>query len=374
MSDRTEQGNLKPWRIHPEACRQIGAILVMSCILGLAYNASNPIGIRWSEPARSSPPAPPPAHQTQRAPEPAKPSNAVAPAVISLAAKTNSPSGVVTNSAASPATSYVPPTPTTWAEVKPLDAQGRVVLVDARPRAFYDAGHIPRAVSLPEPPSAEQLAAFRKQYPTNAHVVVYCSSTSCSLSFKLATRLAKEGAYEFVQFITGGYQAWQREETLAHAGGISSTGRSSLTASGPREMPAQEIPPILPLVEARPTGQKLENALPITWAQTRPLLGINQAVLLDARSKAEYDLGHITGAISIPADSSPEKIRQVLADRKSTARLVAYCGAMGCPEAFRLATRLMRELDYPNSQFMLDGYAEWRRAQKTAVAHDKAGP
>ncbi|MCL5097738.1 MAG: rhodanese-like domain-containing protein [Candidatus Omnitrophica bacterium] len=352
---------------------QLGAILATSCILGLAYNAANPIGIRWWETDPHGPSKRQAIHSSDPSRGQNKASNSVLPLAVLLVEKTNLPSLGLTNIAAAEASSYVAPTPASWAEIKPLHANGQVVLVDARPRSYFEAGHIPGAVSLPEPPAADEFAAFCKQYPTNAHVVIYCSSTSCSLSFKLANRLAKEGGYSFVQYITGGYLAWLREETLANLGGISTTGRGNLAVSAAREMPAQDNPPIMPPISAIPTGQKLEHAMPITWAQSRPLLAIGQAVLLDARSKDEYDLGHITGALSLPADSTSETIRQVLTNRNSASRLIVYCGAMGCPEAFQLATRLMREMEFPNAQFMLEGYAEWRRAQKTIPPPGSAG-
>jgi len=42
---------------------------------------------------------------------------------------------------------------------------GQVVLVDARPLARYQAGHIPGAISLPETSTAQELAAFKAQTP-----------------------------------------------------------------------------------------------------------------------------------------------------------------------------------------------------------------
>jgi len=311
------------WGAHvsPGTLKQMSAIVAMGCILGLAYNASNPIGIRWSEMARPSSPTNSAAHSNDPSRVQTRATHAMVPPALATAGESRA-------TAPAQAKGYVAPTPAFWAEIKPLHAQGRVVLVDARARPFFDAGHIPGAVNLPEPPDAEEWAAFRKQYPTNAHVVVYCGSTTCSLSFKLANRLAKESGYEFVQYITGGYQTWLREETLGDAGGIMATGRANL-ATGPLPgIAVQDLPPILPPVAAHPTGQKIENALPISWAQTRPMLAIRQAVLLDARSKAEYDLGHIAGALSLPADSPPETIRKVLADRNSSTRLITYCGAM----------------------------------------------
>ena len=340
----------------------MSVIWVTSGVLGLACGALNPMGIRWSEIAQLGPPAKLAVESSHPLRATAGASNSTIPIAVSMVEKSNSSAAVLTNAAPAPATGYSAPTPASWAEIKPLYAQGQVVLVDARARAFYDAGHIPGAVSLPEPPSAEAWAAFRQAYPANIPLVVYCGSTSCSLSYKLANRLAKESGYEFVRFITGGYQAWLGEGTLANAGDTATAATSG-----------RSNPPIPPPVAANPNGPKMDNALPITWAQTRPLLAIRQAVLLDARSQEEYNLGHIPGALSLPADSPPATIRQALAQRDCSTRLVAYCGAMGCTEAFQLATRLMREWDFPNAQFLREGYADWRRAQTTDPSREGAG-
>jgi len=70
--------------------------------------------------------------------------------------------------------------------------------------AAYEAGHIPGAILLPQSSTDDEIRAFRDKYPTNTHLVVYCSSTSCSLSFKLAFKLANEFGYSNVEYMTGG--------------------------------------------------------------------------------------------------------------------------------------------------------------------------
>ncbi len=342
--------------------KQMGAILAMGCILGLAYNAANPIGIRWSESKVAQPP-PKPAPASPVAFLASTSSITIVTTATGAVAQTTNQAGNQTTNA----TTYVPPSPTTWAEIKPLHLKKKCVLVDARSAPYFEAGHIPGAVNLPEPPDPQPWEAFIKQHAKSEHLVAYCSSTNCSLSFKLATRLAKDGGYEFVQFMTGGYQAWLREESLAKTDPATVVSNSPPPQVTPREMPAQEVAPILPPVAGEMTGKKLENALPTTWMQTRPLLGLGQSILVDSRPQAEFDLGHIPGAVSVPFDAPVPAIRQMLADKGSSTRIVVYCGSMGCPEAFQLATRLVRDLDYANAQFMLEGYAEWRQLDQKAV-------
>jgi len=50
------------------------------------------------------------------------------------------------------------------------------------------------------------------QLPTDMVVIVYCSSTSCSQSARVATRLVNEFQWPAVRYMTGGYQEYQQAE------------------------------------------------------------------------------------------------------------------------------------------------------------------
>ena len=105
-----------------------------------------------------------------------------------------------------------------WAQAKPLVDAGQAVLVDVRAKGMYDAGHIPGAISLPETSSPEEFTAFLNQHPTNLTLIVYCSSTSCSQSARVAGRLVTEFQRPSVKYMTGGYmeyQQWQASQPPA---------------------------------------------------------------------------------------------------------------------------------------------------------------
>jgi rhodanese-related sulfurtransferase len=86
---------------------------------------------------------------------------------------------------------------------------GQAVLVDVRAKPMYDAGHIPGAISLPETSSPEEFTAFLNQYPTNT-LILYCSSTSCSQSARVAGRLVTQFQRPSVKYMTGGYMEYQQ--------------------------------------------------------------------------------------------------------------------------------------------------------------------
>ena len=378
---------LRPGR---PAVRQALGLACVSAVLGLAYNAASPIGIRWT----TAPTAPSPdpgkplsdVHQANQPPPLAGAETASAPPpplertpILPRRAGQGDPQPAPPPSHREGATpGYVAPTPTTWPEVEPRLARGELVLVDSRSSAAYQAAHIPGAVSLPEPPSPEQLRAFRERYPTSAHVVTYCGSTSCSISFRSAQRLAREAGYGFVQYMTGGFQAWQRDQALKTEAGTVATPAEALLSSSAAAVrsgatndthrpsrPAID-PPVTPPIDGALPDQPLENALPISWSQVRPLLEIGQVVLVDARPAEAYEAGHIPGAISVPSDSPAALVHSRLESFAPSTRLVAYCQSMGCPEGFQLATRLLREFEFLNTQFLFEGYADWVRLRASS--------
>lgn len=247
------------------------AIVALSVVLGLAFNAANPIGVRFNKPAAAvagtatptnfnlaltssvvvvkpatvattelqtggdgdvipataatSPPILPPISPPVLPPPPvAKPHVHTPPfpatvppesPYMSVMPMPNQPPVAVAVTPVSPAApANLNPAPIHWREAKPLVTTGQAILVDVRARPAYDAGHIPGALSLPESSSPEEFAAFAQQHPTNLTVIVYCSSTSCSQSQRMAARLVQTYQYASVKFMTGGYLEYQQEELV----------------------------------------------------------------------------------------------------------------------------------------------------------------
>ncbi len=104
------------------------------------------------------------------------------------------------------------PTPIHWLEAKALAAEGRGVLVDVRHKGMFEAGHIPGAIALPEGSPPEEFKAFLSRQPANVVLIVYCSSTTCSQSARVANRLVTEFHWPAVRYMTGGYQEYQQLE------------------------------------------------------------------------------------------------------------------------------------------------------------------
>ena len=79
-------------------------------------------------------------------------------------------------------------------------------------------------------------------------------------------------------------------------------------------------------------------------------------VLLDSRSTASWDQGHIPGAIHLPTALIPEQAERLL---DTAVPVVTYCWGPGCNGAARAALSLA-ELGYRVKE-MLGGFEYWAR-------------
>jgi DNA-binding transcriptional ArsR family regulator/rhodanese-related sulfurtransferase len=75
---------------------------------------------------------------------------------------------------------------------------GRVTLIDVRPEAEFEAGHLPGAKSMP----LEQLEQRLKTLPKNREVVAYCRGRYCVFADEAVTLLKAKG-----------YKAWRLAES-----------------------------------------------------------------------------------------------------------------------------------------------------------------
>ena len=92
-----------------------------------------------------------------------------------------------------------------------------------------------------------------------------------------------------------------------------------------------------------------------------------QVVILDTRPAAEYVAGHITGAISVPADDLQRRLQTLPKDKE----YVAYCRGPYCVYADR-AVELLRAKGR-RARRMLDGFPEWRAAGLPVASGIEAG-
>ena len=345
-----------PWR---GLLGRASMLLVLGCGLGFAFNASSPLGIRW-ESTESTPAATPSTTSVAAAKPVSPPAGSTTPEVTApLPGAVNTAAATaMTPEAANASTS-----PIHWVEVSGPLSRGELLLVDARTRPVYEAGHIPGAVCLPEDSSHEELLAFREKYGTERHTVTYCSSTSCSLSFKLAYKLIKDYGFRHVQYMTGGYQEWQRETGLAPTVEPTSTLASASTANStpPGVSPTGTATPASSSTSPppTPTPSSTANPHPISWAKVDEWLNNRKAILVDARSEEEYRAGHVPGAVSLPEDATPEQLATFRQQFGPDRSIIVYGDVGGSMKAFLAGRQLTRKEGFTSVRFVTEGYKEW---------------
>lgn len=94
----------------------------------------------------------------------------------------------------------------------------------------------------------------------------------------------------------------------------------------------------------------------ITREQLLDRLQAGDVVVLDVRPSAEYQAGHIPGAISLPIEDVASRLDEIPAHQQ----IVAYCRGSYCVYADN-AVRLLRDHGQPAAR-LEDGFPEWSAA------------
>jgi rhodanese-related sulfurtransferase len=104
------------------------------------------------------------------------------------------------------------------AEAKTIaDAQSRVIL-DARPAADYEAGHLPGAFTLPQTDIDTFFGPLMPLLAFDAPVMTYCSSKDCDEALLLTEQLRERGVTSVVLFVEG-FKAWKDAGYPVEGGG-----------------------------------------------------------------------------------------------------------------------------------------------------------
>ena len=177
------------------------------------------------------------------------------------------------------------------------DRERVALIVDARPQVKYLEGTIPGAVNLPYQEWDKRQGLLPADKKTQ--LIFFCGGLKCDLSFKSAAK-ARELGYSDVRIYAEGWPAWKEGSTRAFAlinpqqGGSVPLAAEAAAVTG--EVGKDEF---LRLVAEKPAG----------------------FLLVDVRPAADYQKGHIPGAINI----LDEEIGKNIALLKGSSNVVFYC-------------------------------------------------
>lgn len=104
---------------------------------------------------------------------------------------------------------------------------------------------------------------------------------------------------------------------------------------------------------------RLDDTEPVTFDELQSRIAEGNILLLDVRDEAEFQRGHLPGALHVPLEQLESTLARLPRDRE----IIAYCRGRYCVLSFH-AVRLLRDNGFP-SRRLAEGYAEW----KATVSH-----
>jgi rhodanese-related sulfurtransferase len=91
------------------------------------------------------------------------------------------------------------------------------------------------------------------------------------------------------------------------------------------------------------------------------VLDWEESLWLDARSRLEFDQGHVPGALLLNEDDWEELFLDVVMSWSPDQRIVVYCGGSQCEASTRVAERLRADLGAAEVFVLKGGWTEWRK-------------
>ena len=100
-----------------------------------------------------------------------------------------------------------------------------------------------------------------------------------------------------------------------------------------------------------------DNLTPVRRDELLGLVKSGEAMVIDVRPQAEYNAGHIEGAVNIPLESLTQRLSKLPKDQE----IVAYCRGPYCMMSFD-AVEQLRQHGY-RARRLEDGFPEWKTDQ-----------
>ena len=111
-----------------------------------------------------------------------------------------------------------------------------------------------------------------------------------------------------------------------------------------------------PFAKARAAGVEL-----VSLKQAKDMVLAGGVLVLDARSLADFDAGHLPSAVSFPNATRGESYYELAALLQPEQALLVYCSSKTCDDALQLAL-FLREQGSQKIHLFADGFQAWREA------------
>lgn len=116
------------------------------------------------------------------------------------------------------------------------------------------------------------------------------------------------------------------------------------------------------VISAQPDSIAAHGRLEIrTTKQAKQIFDTGDSVFIDARSRQQFEAGHIPGAVSLPAGRFDEMIETLLDQYPLDQPIVTYCSGRTCEDSHRLSQFLL-DFGYTDVRIFIDGFPGWQAA------------
>ena len=113
------------------------------------------------------------------------------------------------------------------------------------------------------------------------------------------------------------------------------------------------------VVTARAKTEMIIEGVEIeTVDRAKKLYDRGNHIFVDARSREDYEAGHIPGAVSLPVGQFEDYIAAFQERHSPDASIITYCSGRTCQDSHHLAEYLMA-FGYDNVNVFIDGFPGW---------------
>ena len=101
------------------------------------------------------------------------------------------------------------------------------------------------------------------------------------------------------------------------------------------------------------------DTMAIPLEDAAALFAENAAVFLDARTPAEYDQGHIQGAVNLPWHEVDNYFETVIMTLDPESMVITYCDGEACSLSHDLAL-FLKDLGFARVKVLVNGWTLWK--------------
>lgn len=212
------------------------------------------------------------------------------------------------------------------------------LVIDVREPAEYAEGHVPGAINIPLRTLTDHLDVI----PMDRPVVVYCASGHRA---GIATTALQTIGYSNVRSFAPSWNGWTAAEMA-----------SSTALVEPQIVGLPDVDPAVVAAVGDFTSTIPEGWLVVKTVDDLQAALDAGAMLIDVREAAEFEAGHIDGAVNIPIRELGTHLGELPADQL----VIVYC-ASGHRAALSIGA--LQEMGFTNARSFPGGFAAWDAAQ-----------